>query len=234
MRILWLSIENFKCYSNIRVPTQGILPEGLLFVEGENSTGKSSLFDAIFYAFFYDPTTTKELGTKDDLIRRGYSKTNVEVAFELDDKCYIIRRTHDKKTAVQAFLMKINTKDAMIGKTTDQKPICNGVPDVEKKLTELLNINKEKALNTIIVRQGSVQALAEAKGAELRNIIYELFQLDYYRDKALSLVKDKKNNFENQKLKHIIQRTTEDILQEIEEKKENIEKAKEDILGFDE
>ena len=97
MRILWIRADNFKCYSNIRVPTQGILPEGLIFVEGENSTGKSSLFDALFYAFFYDPTTTKELGTKDDLIRRGYSETDVEVAFELDDKCYIIRRRHSKQ-----------------------------------------------------------------------------------------------------------------------------------------
>ena len=234
MRILWLSTKNFKCYNNIRVPAQGILPEGLLFVEGENSTGKSSLFDAIFYAFFYDPTTTKEIGTNDDLIRRGYSETNVEVAFELDDKCYIVRRTHSKKTAVQAFLMRIDSKEAMAGNTSGIQTLCTGVPDVEEKLTNLLNINKEKVLNTIIVRQGSVQALAEAKGAELRNVIYELFQLDYYRDKALSLIKDKKNNFENQKLKHIIQRTTENILQEIEEKKENIEEAKKDILGFDE
>ncbi|MHA1516034.1 MAG: AAA family ATPase, partial [Candidatus Heimdallarchaeaceae archaeon] len=141
MRILWIVAENFKCYNNIRVPAQGILPEGLLFVEGENSTGKSSLFDAIFYAFFYDPTTTKELGTKDDLIRRGYSETNVEVVFELDDKCYIIRRTHGKKTAVQAFLMRIDSKNAMAGNVSGKQTICTGVPDVEKKLTDLLNIN---------------------------------------------------------------------------------------------
>ncbi len=234
MRILWIRADNFKCYSNIRVPTQGILPEGLIFVEGENSTGKSSLFDALFYAFFYDPTTTKELGTKDDLIRRGYSETDVEVAFELDDKCYIIRRRHSKKTAVQAYLVGINAKDAMNGIISDEKKISEGVPEVEKKITDLLNINKEKALNTLIVRQGSVQALAEAKGADLRNIIYELFQLDHYRDKALEIIKDKKSEYENKKSEHAIQRTTENILLEINEKKESIEKAKEEISGIDE
>jgi exonuclease SbcC len=234
MRILWIRADNFKCYSNIRVPAQGILPEGLIFVEGENSTGKSSLFDSIFYAFFYDPTTTKELGTKDDLIRRGYSETDVEVAFELDNKCFIIRRRHSKKTSVEAYLVGINPKDALNGIISDEKKICEGVSEVEKKITDLLNINKEKALNTLIVRQGSVQALAEAKGADLRNIIYELFQLDYYRDKALENIKDKKNEQEDRKREHAIQRTTDNILSEISEKKEGIDKSKEEISGIDE
>ncbi len=234
MRILWIRADNFKCYNNIRVPTQGILPEGLIFVEGENSTGKSSLFDAIFYAFFYDPTTTKELGTKDDLIRRGYSETDVEVAFELDNKCYIVRRKHSKKTSVEAYLIGINAKDAMKGNKSDEIKISEGVSEVEDKITELLNINKEKALNTLIVRQGSVQALAEAKGADLRNIIYELFQLDYYRDKALENIKEKKGDFEDKKRKHAIQRTTENILTEISEKKESIDSSKEKITRINE
>ncbi|MFW9853161.1 MAG: AAA family ATPase, partial [Candidatus Thorarchaeota archaeon] len=233
MRILWIQAKNFKCYSDIRVPAQGILPEGLLFVEGENSTGKSSLFDAIFYALFYEPTTTKELGTKDDLVRRGYSDTEVEVAFELDDKCYLIRRSHGKKEVVQAFLLEIDKNTALQGKISNQKKISEGVMDVENKIKSLLNITKEKVLNTLVVRQGSVQALAEAKGAELRNIIYELFQLDFYRDKAIDIIKNKKNDFEIQKEKFKIERTTEDIQIEIGEIENSIDIAKANIEEYD-
>ncbi len=205
----------------------------MLFVEGENSTGKSSLFDAIFYAFFYDPITTKELGTKDDLIRNGYSETEVEVAFELDEKYFLIQRSHSKKAAVQAFLLEIEKESALEGKIANTRKISDGVVDVEAKINSLLNINKEKALNTIIVRQGSVQTLAEAKGAELRNIIYELFQLDYYRDSAIEIIKNKKSDLEEKKEKHTIERTTENIQTEIEETKESIENSKEDVKTLD-
>ena len=229
LRILWIRAKNFKCYSDIRVPAQGILPEGLLFVEGENSTGKSSLFDAIFYALFYEPTTTKELGTKDDLIRRGYAETEVDVAFELDNKCFLVRRNHGTKTAVQAFLMAIDRDEALLGKIANSRKISDGVLDVEKKINSLLNINKDKALNTLIVRQGSVQTLAEAKGAELRDIIYELFQLDLYRERAIDNIKQKKSSFEEEKQKYRIERTTEDIQREIAEIKQYIETSKKDV-----
>lgn len=229
MRILWVSAKNFKCYSEIQLPKQGIFPEGLLFVEGENSTGKSSLFDAIFYALFYDPTTTKELGNKEDLIRRGQSETEVEVAFELDNKYYLIKREHGKKKSVLASLMEIDRDKALVGELANQKLLSEGVPDVEKKITSLLNINKEKILNTLVVRQGSVQTLAEAKGAELRDIIYELFQLDYYRDKAIEVVKKRKSVLEEEKEKKRIVRETEDIQKEIEDITESIEKTKSEL-----
>jgi len=233
MRILWIQAKNFKCYSDIKVPNQGILPEGLLFVEGENSVGKSSLFDAIYYALFYDPTTTKELGTKDDLIRNGYAETHVEVAFEIDNKCYLVQREHSKKKAVQAYLQEIDYSAALQGNILGKKKISEGVIDVDKKITSLLKITKDKILNTLIVRQGSVQDLAEAKGAELRDIIYELFQLDSYRDRALEIIKDKKAELDENKEKFRIQRTTEDIETEIKETEDNIEKSKKQIETLD-
>jgi exonuclease SbcC len=233
MRILWISAKNFKCYSEIQIPKQGIFPEGLLFVEGENSTGKSSLFDAIFYALFYDPTTTKELGNKEDLIRRGQSETEVEVAFELDNKCYLIKREHGKKKSVLASLMEIDSSKALVGELANQKLLSEGVPDVEKKITSLLNINKEKVLNTLVVRQGSVQALAEAKGAELRDIVYELFQLDYYRDKAIEVVKERKSELEEEKEKNRIVRETDDIQKEIVEITKSIETTKEAVKDIE-
>ena len=58
--------------------------------------------------------------------------------------------------------------------------------------------------------------------------------MDHYRDKALENIKDKKSEYENKKSEHAIQRTTENILLEINEKKESIEKAKEEISGIDE
>ncbi len=233
MRILWIQAKNFKCYSDIKIPDQGILPEGLLFVEGANSVGKSSLFDAIFYALFYDPTSTKELGTKDDLIRRGYSETEVEVAFELENKCYLVMRNHSKKKAVQSYLLELDYNAALNGKKVTKRTVSQSVLEVDDKITSLLNITKEKVLNTLIVRQGTVQDLAEAKGADLRKIIYELFQLDYYRDKALDIIKDRKQDLDDKKEEYSIERTTNSYEIEIKEIKQAIEDAKKDIDNLD-
>ena len=229
MKILWISAKNFKCYSEIQLPTQGSLPEGLFFVEGGNSVGKSSLFDAIFYAFFYDPTSAKELGTKEDLIKRGQSETEVLVAFEVDNKYYLVQRKHSRKTSVQAYLMEIEKDAALEGKNKTIKKISEGVPDVEAKITSLFNITRDKALNTLIVRQGFVQALAEARGAELRDIIYELFQLEDYRDKAIEIVKAKKQTLENEKDKNKINRTSDNIKLEVTGTNERIKEIKKEI-----
>ncbi len=96
-----------------------------------------------------------------------------------------------------------------------------------------MNITKEKALSTVIVRQGAVQDLAEAKGADLRNIIYELFQLDFYRDRALNIIKEKKAHLDEGKEKYSIKRTTEDIEKEIEETDNSIKQSKKDIDMYD-
>ncbi|MBY9001100.1 MAG: AAA family ATPase, partial [Candidatus Heimdallarchaeota archaeon] len=203
------------------------------FVEGGNSVGKSSLFDAIFYAFFYDPTSAKELGTKEDLIKRGKSETEVLVAFEIDNRYYLVQRKHSRKTSVQAYLMEIEKEAALEGRNRTIKKISEGVPDVEAKITSLFNITREKALNTLIVRQGLVQTLAEAKGAELRDIIYELFQLENYRDIAIEIVKIKKQKLENEKDKNIINRTSDNIQLEITETNDRITDIKLDIKKID-
>lgn len=229
MKILWISAKNFKCFSEIQLPSGGSFPDGLIFVEGGNSVGKSSLFDAIFYAFFYDPTSAKELGTKEDLIKRGKSETEVFVAFEVDNKYYLIQRKHSRKTSVQAYLMEIEKKAALEGNIKILKKISEGVPDVEAKINRLFNTTRDKTLNTIIVRQGLVQALAEAKGAELRDTIYELFQLEDYRDKAIEIVKGKKLLLENEKDRNAIDRTTVNIDFEKTETKDRIVGVKKDI-----
>ncbi len=233
MKILWIYAENFKCFNEIQLPKDGIFPDGLFFVEGGNSVGKSSLFDAIFYAFFYDPTSAKELGTKEDLIKRGKSETEVSVVFEVDNKYYRIQRKHSRKTSVQAYLMEIEKEAALEGKTKIIKKISEGVPDVEVKINSLFNITRDKALNTLIVRQGLVQALAEAKGAELRDIIYELFQLENYRDKAIEIVKGKKLLLDEEKEKNAIYRTTENISSEITETKDRIDEIKNFIKNLE-
>ena len=233
MKILWIDIKNFKCFRRVRVPSVGILPKGLVFVDGDNSSGKSSLFDAIFYALFYDPAKSKMIGTKDDLIRRGASKTEVEVGFELSGNYYEIRREHEKGKTVRAYLWKINKTKAQEGISENRQELAKTVADVDAKITSLLNITRDNALNTTFVRQGEVQRLAEATGRDLREIIYELFQLDKYKDRLTSIIKGRINDLDNKLSKYTIERSSENIDKETEELASRITELKEKIRSFE-
>ncbi|MHA1304137.1 MAG: AAA family ATPase [Candidatus Heimdallarchaeaceae archaeon] len=225
MQILWIHAQNFKCYSNVRIPETGILPKGLIFIEGENSTGKTSLFRAIYYAFFYDPSKSQPLGTKDSIIKRGESGTKVEIAFEVSNKYYAVQRYHSKNKPVDAIFLEIDPQEALQGNLKIVKKIAEGSKDVNDKIVSLLNIDHEKVLSTLIVNQGEVQMLAEAKGAKLRDLIYQLFQLEQYKDKLKAVVRKKIECIEDEIEKNRIVRTSEDILNEIEEIDESIESS---------
>ena len=228
MRILWINLRNFKCFKTLQLPEEGIFPEGLIFVEGNNSTGKSSLFDAIFYAFFYDAAKSKEIGIKDDLIHYGRSETDVEVAFEINNRYYLIQREHGKKKSVNAKLSELDEKEALQGLSENPiRLVAEGVVDVEAKINSLFNINRTSALNTLIVRQGQIQQLAEAKGAELRDIIFELFSLDYYKDRVNIVVKKHVNTLEDDLKNYSFERTTESITEEIKDLNAKIAEIKE-------
>ncbi|MHA1866579.1 MAG: AAA family ATPase [Candidatus Heimdallarchaeaceae archaeon] len=234
MKILWIHMENFKCYSNERIPETGVLPKGLILVEGDNSVGKTSLFDAIYYALFYEPTKDKAiLGTKDMLVKRGEKETIVEVAFEIMNKYFVVQKQHGISTPLKVFLLQIDGEKAEKGEFVNPRKIAEGLEDVNRKLFELLNITSESVLSTLIVNQGEVQKLAEAKGAELRDIIYKLFHLDDIKDKLKLVINKKMELLDEEWEKYKIERTTENILDEIKEiekekikKEEELEKAK--------
>ncbi|UJG41166.1 MAG: AAA family ATPase [Candidatus Heimdallarchaeum aukensis] len=241
MKILWIHMENFKCYRNERIPETGILPKGLIFVEGENSVGKTSLFDAIYYALFYEPTKDKAiLGTKDMLVKRGEKETIVEVAFEIMNKYFVVQKQHGISTPLKVVLLQIDREMAEKGELKNPIKIAEGLEDVNKKLFELLNITSESVLSTLIVNQGEVQKLAEAKGAELRDIIYKLFHLDI-REKLKRVINRKMEILDEEWEKYKIERTTENILEEIKEieieketKEKELVKAKNELEKIEE
>ncbi|MHA1204492.1 MAG: AAA family ATPase [Candidatus Heimdallarchaeum aukensis] len=242
MKILWIHMENFKCYRNERIPETGILPKGLIFVEGENSVGKTSLFDAIYYALFYEPTKDKAiLGTKDMLVKRGEKETIVEVAFEIMNKYFVVQKQHGISTPLKVVLLQIDREMAEKGELKNPIKIAEGLEDVNKKLFELLNITSESVLSTLIVNQGEVQKLAEAKGAELRDIIYKLFHLDDIREKLKRVINRKMEILDEEWEKYKIERTTENILEEIKEieieketKEKELVKAKNELEKIEE
>ena len=174
-------------------------PKGLILVSGKNSYGKSSIFEGIVFAFF-GPKIFKGRNAA-SFITYGESKAELTIFFTLDNKKYNIFRRWGRTGATTTKLFEWD-------KST-YREIKNF--NIEK----FFEISSEQALSTVFVRQGEVEELANKKGADLREMIIDLFRLDLIDDALNFLdVESKKKRFSKENLernKVPIERIEEDI-----------------------
>jgi len=174
-------------------------PKGLILVSGKNSYGKSSIFEGIVFAFF-GPKIFKGRNAA-SFISYGESKAELTIFFTLDNKKYNIFRRWGRTGATTTKLFEWD-------KTT-YREIKNF------NIERFFEISSEQALSTVFVRQGEVEELANKKGADLREMIIDLFRLDLIDDALNFLdVESKKKRFSKENLeknKVPIERIEEDI-----------------------
>ncbi|MDF1538027.1 MAG: AAA family ATPase [Candidatus Thorarchaeota archaeon] len=167
MKILTLEIQNFKPFKNLTLPDKGELPDGLTIIKGLNSTGKSSLFEAILWAL-WGPTVVNL--TNDELVRFGSVSCEVTLTFEVAGSRYKIERSYDSASGMNAILF--SWKEGVWKRAADK------TTSVGREIESILNISSKQALNTLLVRQGEVALIANAQPSSLREMLVEIYNLD--------------------------------------------------------
>ncbi len=167
MKILTLEIQNFKPFKNLTLPEKGELPDGLTIIKGQNSTGKSSLFEAILWAL-WGPTVVNL--TNDELVRFGSVSCEVTLTFEVAGSRYKIERSYDSASGMNAILF--------FWKEGVWKRVADKTTTVGREIESILNISSKQALNTLLVRQGEVSLIANAPPSSLREMLVEIYNLD--------------------------------------------------------
>jgi exonuclease SbcC len=160
-------------------------PKGLILISGKNSYGKSTILEGILFAFF-GPKIFRGR-TAASFITYGESKAELTVYFTVDNKKYNIYRKWSRSGATSPKLFEwVKSTYREVKKF-----------DIEK----FFEISTEQALNTVFVRQGEVEDLASKKGAELREMIINLFRLNIIDDALVFLDKESKDaKFKKEKL----------------------------------
>ncbi|MFX1304862.1 MAG: AAA family ATPase, partial [Promethearchaeota archaeon] len=217
MLITNLTFKNFMGYKKLILPKgSDEFPEGLILISGRNSYGKSTILEGILFAFF-GPRIFKGRNAE-SFITYGAQKSEIYVYFTLDKKKYYIYRKWGRTGSITTKMFE----------WIEKRKIYQEIKkfNVEK----FFEISSEQAMSTVFVRQGEVEELANKKGAELREMIIDLFRLNIIDD-AISFLdsesKGKKYEKENlEKSRVPIERINEDI-QRIEN--ENIQLNKEII-----
>ena len=202
MKITRLQFKNFMGYNNLKLPKEDEdLPDGLILISGKNSYGKSTILEGILFAFFGPGIFVGR--NAESFITYGRDKSEISIYFILDNiKYYIIRKWgRTGSTSSKLFEMDKNSKA--------YREI------VKFNISDFFEISKEQALNTVFVRQGEVEELANKKGAQLRDMLIDLFRLNIIDDSLKYLEKVfKSKKIDKEKLEKSrvpIERIEEDI-----------------------
>ena len=139
MRVLRVEVQNFKPFRNITIPEEGELPTGLIIVKGENSTGKSSLFEAILWCL-WGPDVVEP--TNDELVSFTSSFCKVIVTFEVTGSQYKLERSYDQASGIDVILYQ-KIKNGW-------KRIADKSKSVSSKMEEILHLDWRQAIQTLL------------------------------------------------------------------------------------
>ncbi len=229
-----LRIENIATYDKAEIDFKNLgYP---VFVTGKTGAGKTTLFvDAITAAFFAKAYGIGTRGIYKELIMKGKTRGEIFLEFESENTIYQIRRIF-KPSEMKVFLKII--KDGKEYLHSYQK-------DVEKKISQILGLDYNGLLNSVVVRQGDVYEFIEMQPSKRRDLLIDILRisLEKYKEIASNRLEDikmeiaEKNKEKEMLEKEIkkeeeIRRRLEELRTqkpEIEKKLEEYKKQKRDI-----
>jgi exonuclease SbcC len=166
MRINKIKLENFKIHKNLEIN----FDEKNIII-GENGVGKTSIFQAILFGLFgKDSLSSINISNVSSLIRIGSYNLNVELEISNGNTLYKIIRSSNNNGESKAILYEGN------------KVIASGPDIVNKKIREILNINRvEKFTDVLYIKQGDLGRYINLSGKiELTKLLEKIFDIEYY------------------------------------------------------
>lgn len=158
-----LIAHDFKQLQNIRLR----FPErGSVLIEGRNEAGKSTLFEAVFFALFGKGLNSQQ----GDLLAYGSTLGFVELEVDVSDRRITVRRDL-KPRGIQA---RLNIIDAE-GKLEDS---ATGIRAVNERLSRELRLDGDALLNSCFVEQKKLGKLEETDSSRREASLMRLLNLD--------------------------------------------------------
>ena len=194
MRPTKLTISAFGPYAGrIELDMDKLGSSGLYLITGDTGAGKTMIFDAITFALYGNPSGTSRDAS---MLRSKYADpstpTEVDMEFTHNGETYKIRRNPDYERPAKR-------GSGMVKQNADAELICpdgktySKVREVDKKILELLGIDRKQFSQIVMLAQGDFMQLLLADTKQRQEIFRELFQTKFYQLIQNRLKSDSKN-----------------------------------------
>lgn len=171
-----LRVEDFKLLRHVEV----VFPRrASVLIEGLNESGKSTLFESVFYALYGSPLIAegRGKGNLESVIRYGADSTTVELLLEVDDTELEICRTVARNRPSQAALT--------VRRPGAPEERVAGVLAVNARVVEELGgLDSEALLNSCFVEQKKLSKLEDLGIGQRKESLRKLLNLERLTDLA--------------------------------------------------
>lgn len=182
MRPIQLTLSAFGPYAGRQEIHMDALGErGLYLITGDTGAGKTTLFDAITFALYGEPSG----GARDaSMLRSKYANldtpTEVILTFRHGGKTYTVRRNPEyvrKKTRGEGTTRELPGAELTL---PDGKTECQW-GRVTRKIQQILGVSKEQFCQIAMIAQGDFLRLLLADTKQRQEIFRDIFNTGIYR-----------------------------------------------------
>lgn len=183
MRPLYLRMSAFGPYAHeTQVHFETLGQSGLYLITGDTGSGKTTIFDAITYALYGEPSgSTREVS----MFRSKYADlatpTEVELTFSYDGKQYTVKRNPGgyERAARRGSGTTKELQSAEL--TLPDGRVITKQRDVNDALRAIMGIDRSQFSQIAMIAQGDFQKLLTASTEERQKIFRQVFKTDCYQ-----------------------------------------------------
>lgn len=198
MRPLKLTISAFASYAGrVELDMEQLGTNGIYLITGDTGSGKTTIFDAISFALFGEPSGNMRNA---NALRSEYAPldtpTFVELSFQYREEIYTVKRNPVyMRKALRGEGVTQQNADATL--TLPDGKLITGVRNVDVKIEEILGINRSQFCQIAMIAQGDFMKILHQDTAGRGEIFRKIFQTENYKklqEKIKELTKEASEN----------------------------------------
>ena len=181
MRPTKLTMSAFGPYAGtITLDLDKLGNKGLYLITGDTGAGKTTIFDAVTYALFGEPSgDNRTVGTLRSKYADKETPTYVEMTFEYAGRSYYVKRNPE-------YLRPKEKGEGLTKETANAELVCPGgkrytkLKDVNNAITDILGIDRDQFRQIAMIAQGDFLKLLLAPTNERKEIFRNVFHTSRY------------------------------------------------------
>lgn len=178
-----LIISAFGPYAGkVTVDLDKLGESGLYLITGDTGAGKTTIFDAITYALYGEPSgATRDVSMFRSKYAEPDTPTFVELYFTCKDKQYYVKRNPEyerPKTRGEGMA----TEKASVELHMPDKKIITNKKEVNTAITEIVGVDRNQFSQIAMIAQGDFLKLLLASTDERKKIFQKIFKTQRYSE----------------------------------------------------